>query len=216
VEITAQVDGCLIEILGFGIDTKEMAKCVKGYMPSSFIHDFVKTETLKKLKKLGFYHESYEKMSTLDALAEMCRDKALCDFLNDPQMYNNRAGYVYRTKLVNKNSPLFCDARDLMKSAEEVVEIIHKCGGAAFLAHPAEYWDNRDMILEYVKGFIDGIECFHPSADEDLRLQLCKFCLKHKLLICGGSDFHGTQKPDIELGVGRGDLCVPKELLTWL
>jgi predicted metal-dependent phosphoesterase TrpH len=216
IEITAQVNGCLMEILGFGIDLKQMAKCVKGYMQSCDFQDFVKTETLKKLKELGFYRECYEKMSTVDALGEMCRDKALCDFLGDLKLYNNRPGYIYRTQLVNIKSPLFCDARSVMKSAEEVVETIHKCGGAAFLAHPAEYHDNSDMILEHVKSFIDGIECFHPSADEDMRLKLCKFCLKHKLLICGGSDFHGTPKPDIELGVGRGDLRVPKELLTWL
>jgi hypothetical protein len=33
------------------------------------------------------------------------------------------------------------------------------------------------------------------------------------LLKSGGSDFHGTNKPDIKLGVGRGNLDIPNELL---
>jgi len=33
------------------------------------------------------------------------------------------------------------------------------------------------------------------------------------LLVTGGSDFHGITKPDIEVGIGRGDLKVPRRLL---
>ena len=32
----------------------------------------------------------------------------------------------------------------------------------------------------------------------------------------GGSDYHGTYKPDLYLGSGRGDLAVPDELLDAL
>jgi 3',5'-nucleoside bisphosphate phosphatase len=31
--------------------------------------------------------------------------------------------------------------------------------------------------------------------------------------VTGGSDFHGITKPDIEVGIGRGDLKVPRRLL---
>jgi hypothetical protein len=36
------------------------------------------------------------------------------------------------------------------------------------------------------------------------------------LLPSGGSDYHGTFKPGVELGVGRGDLVVPEALLDAL
>ena len=31
------------------------------------------------------------------------------------------------------------------------------------------------------------------------------------LLTGGGSDFHGSVKPDIALGAGKGQLCIPAE-----
>jgi hypothetical protein len=31
------------------------------------------------------------------------------------------------------------------------------------------------------------------------------------LLPSGGSDFHGTRKPDIKLGIGKGNLEIPYE-----
>ena len=37
--------------------------------------------------------------------------------------------------------------------------------------------------------------------------------IKHDLLICGGSDFHGIIKPNIKLGVGRGGMKIQKYLL---
>ena len=37
---------------------------------------------------------------------------------------------------------------------------------------------------------------------------------EQNLLISGGSDYHGANKPDIELGTGRGHLFVPEEILT--
>ena len=36
-----------------------------------------------------------------------------------------------------------------------------------------------------------------------------KFASKYDLLISGGSDFHGTMKPHLEIAVGTGDLRIP-------
>jgi len=32
----------------------------------------------------------------------------------------------------------------------------------------------------------------------------------------GGSDYHGLLKPDIEIGVGRGNLNISEEILDWI
>jgi hypothetical protein len=36
---------------------------------------------------------------------------------------------------------------------------------------------------------------------------------RHGLVVTGGSDHHGTYKPDLMVGVGRGDLDVPDRAL---
>ncbi len=43
-----------------------------------------------------------------------------------------------------------------------------------------------------------------------------KLAADFRLLMTGGSDFHGANKPDIEIGVGRGNLRIPEELLEKL
>ena len=100
---------------------------------------------------------------------------------------------------------------------KDVVDIIHKAGGIAFLAHPFEYRISNTM--EFVEELrkereLDGIECFHPSAEVDNRIELLiEYARKNNLYISGGSDYHGSKKPDIDIGVGKGSLRIPKEYI---
>lgn len=49
---------------------------------------------------------------------------------------------------------------------------------------------------------LDGIEYFHPSANEDKMNILVEYAKNNNLYISGGSDYHGRKKPDIEVGIG--------------
>ena len=100
-------------------------------------------------------------------------------------------------------------------SVEEVINEIHGAGGIAVLAHPVKF-NNFDEIEKYVDMGLDGVEVWHPSADEETVGRLTEFCKKKKLLMTGGSDFHGANKPDIEIGVGRGNLRTPEKMLEEL
>lgn len=73
---------------------------------------------------------------------------------------------------------------------EEVINEIHGAGGIAVLAHPAIY-NNFEEIDKYIEMGLDGIEVWHPSADDEIIEKLSKICKKNKLLSTGGSDFHG-------------------------
>ncbi|MCM1529605.1 MAG: PHP domain-containing protein [Alistipes sp.] len=72
-----------------------------------------------------------------------------------------------------------------------VIDLIHTAGGAAVMAHPAQY-DNMALLEELaVNGKIDGVEVNHYSADENYRRELIKLAEKYDLIRTGGSDFHG-------------------------
>lgn len=61
---------------------------------------------------------------------------------------------------------------------------------------------------------LDGIECFHPSAESDNKIDiLIEYAKTNKLFISGGSDFHGDKKPNIQIGKGLGSLKIPKEYI---
>ena len=128
-------------------------------------------------------------------------------------------GIFFRKGLANPESSYFMNHIEFRPPYKEVIDIIHKAGGKAFLAHPFEYKfkDTIEFINDLRKAKeLDGIECFHPSANQEQRKILVEYAKNNNLYISGGSDYHGSPKPDIEIGVGRGDLNISKEILNWL
>lgn len=94
------------------------------------------------------------------------------------------------------------------------VEIIRRAGGFPVLAHPVLYGFSKSKLETLVSRMADmglmGIEAIYstytPSDERDIRA-LAK---KYNLAISGGSDYHGTNKPDIDLGTGKGRLFIPE------
>lgn len=87
------------------------------------------------------------------------------------------------------------------ESTKSVIESVHEAGGIAVLAHPC-LTGCEDNIDDLIKMGIDGIEVNHPSANEEQQEFLRKKAVKAKLLVTGGSDFHGLYN---EYKVSLGD-----------
>ena len=130
-------------------------------------------------------------------------------------------GIFFRKGLANPESSYFMNHIEFRPPYKEVIDIIHKAGGKAFLAHPFEYRfsDTIKFIDDLRKeAELDGIECYHPSSEKDNRKDiLVEYARKNGLFISGGSDYHGRIKPDIEIGIGRGNLNITKETIeAWV
>ena len=89
------------------------------------------------------------------------------------------------------------------------------------MAHPFEY--RFQNIIKFIEDLrkeaeLDGIECYHPSSVNDNKKEiLVEYARRNGLFISGGSDYHGKIKPDIEIGIGRGNLNITKEIIEeWL
>ena len=59
-----------------------------------------------------------------------------------------------------------------------------------------------------------GIEAIYSTYSPADERQIRSLAAKYDLLLSGGSDFHGANKPDIDMGSGLGNLYVPGELLS--
>lgn len=101
---------------------------------------------------------------------------------------------------------------------EEAVERVVSAGGIASLAHPGRITREREPLRRLVAALIphglQAMECFHPEHSVD-DTQLClEIADEFGLTVTGGSDFHGSYKPEIELGTGRdGALHIPVSVL---
>lgn len=103
---------------------------------------------------------------------------------------------------------------------EDGIEIIRKAGGVPILAHPLHYKlpqkELEALIARLKDAGLMGIEVKysnHTLQDEYYASQLAS---RFHLLPSGGSDFHGANKPAIDIGTGRGTLAVPYEYLEKL
>lgn len=100
----------------------------------------------------------------------------------------------------------------------QAVELILSSGGIPVLAHPILYGMSStqlDILVSSLKevGLV-GIEAIYSTYKPADEREIRKLAAKYDLAISGGSDFHGTAKPDISLGTGKGKLFVPEEVLT--
>lgn len=100
---------------------------------------------------------------------------------------------------------------------EEAITLILQADGIPVLAHPLLYHLPADELSELVKKLktfgLAGIEAIYTSntgCDESDMRRLARL---NDLLLSGGSDFHGANKPDIDIGKGRGNLKISYEIL---
>lgn len=103
---------------------------------------------------------------------------------------------------------------------EQGVGLISGAGGVPVLAHPI-YLDmagiNLDQLLPRLKAAgLKGIEAIYTENTGEQTAKLLKLAEAYDLAVSGGSDFHGSFKPHIEIGIGRGSLRIPYELLVRL
>ena len=60
---------------------------------------------------------------------------------------------------------------------------------------------------------LQGIEVYHSSHSKKEMDYYLEIANKYGLLISGGSDFHGSKKPDVEIGVGKGNLHISRDYI---
>ncbi len=60
----------------------------------------------------------------------------------------------------------------------------------------------------------DGIECFYTTFTEAQTNKLIQICEKNNYYKSGGSDYHGKAKPNVDIGVGFGNLKVQDEIIN--
>ena len=102
-------------------------------------------------------------------------------------------------------------------SPTQAIQLIHQAGGVAFLAHPLLYRMStvtlRSLVSELATAGLDGIEAIYATYQPGDERNMKNLAKEYHLLICGGSDFHGANKPYIRIGTGMGHLYVPYEVL---
>ncbi len=98
--------------------------------------------------------------------------------------------------------------------SHQAIELINAAGGIPVLAHPCLLELKRveqldDLLQEMMSMGLKGLEVYYPQHSPAQARQYADLAVRHHLLMSGGTDFHGDIQPEIQMGVGKGDLHIP-------
>ncbi|MBG89987.1 MAG: histidinol phosphatase [Verrucomicrobiales bacterium] len=185
-ELTAEYDGYEIHLLGYYLDLQDeyfLSKlCQFQKVRQSRI-----IEMAEALNKAGVPLEA-------DAVFELAKCKSPGRPHVARAMVN--AGLVKSMdvafeKYLKKGKPAWVPKFKI--SAFEAIELVHRAGGVAVMAHPG--LNRTDEVLKpLIESGMDGIECFHTRhSTNDCERYEC-MAEEFGVLITGGSDCHGMNK----------------------
>lgn len=215
IEIDCTFEGRNFHVLGYGIKYKNKdfiniernidKQCIKASFKS-----------LEATKKIGFSitesemvelekHSYWKGHWTGEMFAEIILNKE--EYINHPLLRPYRDGGVrsdnpyvnFYWDYYSQGKP--CYVKVDYPSLEEVVEIIHRNGGKAILAHPGANLRGYDEVFQrIIKTEIDGIEVFSSYYEHSEILYYLNEAKENGKFITVGSDYHGKTKPNVKLG----------------
>lgn len=99
----------------------------------------------------------------------------------------------------------------------ETIRFIKSLGAVAVLAHPflnLQELQLREFLKEAMPCGLDAMETLYSTYDEETTATAKQVADDFGLLHSGGSDYHGGNKPHIQMGIGQGNLAIPLEMMT--
>lgn len=135
--------------------------------------------------------------------------------------YLQKHGYVKNradafSKYIGDHCPYFVPREKV--TPFQAVSLILQAGGVPILAHPPLYHmakDRLDTLVAKLKEHgLMGIETLYSSYNGQDERDMMRLAGKYDLLPSGGSDFHGDNKPGLDLATGYGKLFIPDSYLN--
>lgn len=185
-EITAELDGREIHILGYLVDAQH-PDLARELVRAQAIRQNRVREMVARLNacQVPLPVEEVFTLAECSApgrphVARALVKHGLCATLDEAferYLKKDRPGWVPKEKM----------------SAQRVVELIHAAGGLAVMAHPGLNHDDR-LIGKLAAYGLDGLECFHPKHNAAASERYQVMARELGLVITGGSDCHGRSK----------------------
>ncbi len=211
-ELTADFQGLKIHVVCLGFDAKHsgfqaMYKKIRAIKEGRIedIIEFVRRKgvdiSLEKVQNFTYKGllDRYAVMRYLVSLHLYDRAQPLWDNYLDPAVVELGLNYNI--------------------TAEEALPIIHEAGGVTSLAHfhkniglgkLESRQQQEQAIVELHRLGLDGMERFYPNYSAEDAEFAAQMIAKYDLMPTGGTDFHGTNRPGIEMGSGmNGNITVP-------
>ena len=211
IEFSTEYQGKDIHIVGLYID----------YHSNTFqahIDDFVNSRELRNEKMCHLLREGTGMDISYDKLKEAFPNSVITRAHYAKYMLEH--GYIKSMKeaferYIGDHSPYYVPREKITPA--QAIQLILAVGGIPVLAHPLLYGMGSlrlDTLVSELKevGLI-ALEAIYSTYSQAEEREMRQLAARHCLAVSGGSDFHGDNKPGLDLGIGYGSLYVPYEVL---
>ena len=194
-ELTAEVDGNELHLLGYFVDT-ENPRLLEEMARFQRVRQNRIREMVARLNQLNIPLQAAAVFAIANChspgrphVARALVMGGFCSSLDDAFerfLKKNRPAWVPKFKI----------------SAVDAIELIHQADGLAVMAHPGL---NRadEIIPGLVRAGLDGVECFHTKHTPGASKHYVRLAKELGVLITGGSDCHGLNKGKPLIGTIR-------------
>lgn len=192
VELSSEIDGTDIHILGYCIDPGNSA-FVSKLREMKDARFFRAKKIVENLNGQGV-DLRFETVLSIAGVGAIGRPHIAAAMIREELVYSFREAF---DKYIGYGLPAYVEKLKL--HPKEVFDLIKNAGGVPVLAHPGvTQVDQR--IPEFIREGLKGIEVYHTEHSSAIERHYLRIAKKHHLAFTGGSDFHSFHHNKSEIG----------------
>ena len=214
IEFSTEYEGKDVHIVGLYIDyhSEEFQK---------HLGDFVHSRDVRNEKMCELLRQGTGMDITDTKLLEACPGSVITRAHYAKYMLQH--GYVKSMaeafeRYIGDHCPYYIPREKVTPS--QAIELILAVGGIPVLAHPTLYGMGHEQLNILVRRLKEAgliaLEALYSTYTPAEEREMRSLAIEHGLSLSGGSDFHGSNKPGLDLCTGYGKLYIPYEILTTL
>lgn len=212
-EISATHRDFSVHILGYGIDhrNRDLAQWLIRLQEGRASRN---KQIISKLQNMG-HDIQYDELDAISPCGQTGRPHIARLLQNKGIVQSTKDAFVH---YLRNGGPAWADR--FSYSTAESIDIIHRAGGLAVLAHPGMLQQHTQalslVIAELVERGLDGIEAYYPTHSPKMEKSLRSFARKYQLVLTGGSDYHGNHRTFSTMAGAGSGFCPPDVILESL
>jgi len=205
VELSTTLGETQIHVLGYAFDPQ--AKVLQEFCQACRKHRIERNkEILDKLWNIGIRVEEKDIVKADDLRTAYGRPHIAKGMIDKGYVATIQEAF---RKYIGEGKSCYVPGKKY--SVEEAIEAIHASGGLAVIAHPHLIYTKK-VLNDLLKCPFDGLEAYYCRFDPRVDEKWVKLAQDKGLFTTGGSDFHGSTRPEVKLG----SKCAPEAVFLTL
>ena len=211
VEFSTEYKGKELHLLGLFVLPEHYAAVERMVKEQHVLKEISNMELVERLNQAG-YSIDYMKVKRRNPNGNANRAHMAAELLDQGYVTSIREAF---DTILSDNGGFYVPPSRLQLI--DVIKELRRIGVLPILAHPLQELaepELRDLLPNAIEAGLAGMETMHSSYTPETIALAEKIAAEFNLLSSGGSDFHGSVKPGISLGTGRGWLCIPSKIYS--